>query len=266
VTAQDVAGAPGQPGGGEAAASVAGARGGAAAAGEPEYTDTPVKGVRKRVAERMRQSLAESAQLTLHSSADARALLRLRKRVKEQGEALGIGNVTVNDMVMYAAVRALRRHPELNAHFLGDTIRRFNPVHLGFAVDTPRGLLVPVVHNADGLTLSGLAAESARLGSAGREGTIEPDALSGGTFTVTNLGAFGIEYFTPVLNTPQVAILGVNTIQDKPVRGEEGGVELVPHIGFSLTIDHQAVDGAPAARFLKELGQLIEGFDLALAM
>lgn len=232
----------------------------------PEYSDSPVRGVRKRVAEKMRQSLSESAQLTMHASADARAILRYRRRIKEQGEALGIGNVTLNDIVMYAAVRALERHPELNAHFLGDTIRRFSPVHLGFAVDTPRGLLVPVIDHAETLTLASLAAESARLAASCNEGNVEPDSLSGGTFTVTNLGSFGIEYFTPVLNLPQVAILGVNTIKEKPVRNSDGEIEHLPHLGLSLTIDHQAVDGAPAARFLKELAELIGGFDLALAM
>ena len=133
-------------------------------------------------------------------------------------------------------------------------LHQYSHVHLGVAVDTPRGLMVPTVRYADTLTLRDLAAEAKRLAVACVESRITPDELTGGTFTVTNLGAFGVESFTPVLNPPQVGILGVGNINLKPVQVGET-VEFIPHIGLSLTINHQVVDGAPAARFLQALAQ-----------
>jgi pyruvate dehydrogenase E2 component (dihydrolipoamide acetyltransferase) len=224
----------------------------------------PVKGVRKVIAERMLQSLQTTAQLTLNASADARALQALRKRLKESPEAMGLRGITINDLVLLAVARTLPAFPGLNAVFTGDTIQQHRHVQLGVAVDTPKGLMVPVVRAADTLTLRQLAAEAKRLAAACQAGKVLPDELSGGTFTVTNLGAFGIESFTPVLNSPQVAILGVCNIQPKPVEVGES-VHFVPHLGLSLTINHQVVDGAPAARFLQSLGQAIAQIDLLLA-
>jgi pyruvate dehydrogenase E2 component (dihydrolipoamide acetyltransferase) len=223
----------------------------------------PVKGVRKLIAERMLQSLQTTAQLTLNASADARALQALRKRLKESPEAMGLRGITINDLVLFAAARTLPAFPSLNALFTGAEIQQYRSVHLGVAVDTPKGLMVPVVRSAETLTLRQLSAEAKRLAAACQAGKITPDELNGGTFTVTNLGAFGIESFTPVLNPPQVAILGVCAIQPKPMEiGDK--VKFVPHIGLSLTINHQVVDGAPAARFLQALGQAIAAIDLVL--
>jgi pyruvate dehydrogenase E2 component (dihydrolipoamide acetyltransferase) len=236
------------------------------AAGSPgPFKDIPVKGVRKIIAERMLASLAGHAQLTLSLSADAGTLLDFRKKLKASPEALGISVINISDFVLYAAARRLPSFPELNAHWLGDKIRRFEHVHLGFAVDTPKGLMVPVIRNADSLSLKEISREAKRLAKGCLEGGILPDDLSGGTFTVTNLGAFGIESFTPVLNSPQTAILGVCSIRPKPVMAEDE-VRFVPSLGLSLTIDHQAVDGAPAARFLKQLADDLSNFDLVLAM
>jgi pyruvate dehydrogenase E2 component (dihydrolipoamide acetyltransferase) len=222
-----------------------------------------VKGVRKLIAERMLQSLQTTAQLTLNASADARGLQALRKRLKESPEAMGLRGITINDLVLLAVARTLPAFPGLNALFTGTEIHQYRSVHLGVAVDTPKGLMVPVVRSAETLTLRQLATEAKRLATACQESKITPDELNGGTFTVTNLGAFGIESFTPVLNPPQVAILGVCGIQPKPVAvGEK--VKFVPHIGLSLTINHQVVDGAPAARFLQALGQAIAAIDLML--
>jgi len=224
----------------------------------------PVKGVRKLIAERMHQSLQSTAQLTLDASADARSLLAYRKKLKQSPEEQGVQKITLNDMVLYAVSRILPDFPAMNAHFLGDEIREFAHVHLGFAVDTPRGLMVPVIRYADQLSLKEISGETRRLSEACQEGNVNPDELRGGTFTVTNLGALGIESFTPVLNPPQVGILGVNAIQPKPVmQGED--VQFVPHMGFSLTFDHQGVDGAPAARFLKAVCDRVADFDLLLA-
>ncbi len=223
-----------------------------------------VKGVRKLIAERMLQSLQTTAQLTLNASADARALQALRKRLKESPDSMGLRGITINDLVLFAVARTLPAFPGLNALFTGTEIHQYRSVHLGVAVDTAKGLMVPVVRSAETLTLRQLSAEAKRLAVACQESKITPDELNGGTFTVTNLGAFGIESFTPVLNPPQVAILGVCGIQPKPLEvGEK--VKFVPHIGLSLTINHQVVDGAPAARFLQALGQAIAAIDLVIA-
>lgn len=226
---------------------------------------TPVRGVRKVIADRMLGSLQSTAQLTMHSSADARPLLALRKRFKESDPELGVQGVTVNDLVLFAVARTLPRFPDLNAVFKDNSITRYRPVHLGFAVDTPRGLLVPVILRANQLSLRAIADESKRLATAAQKGTVAPDELVGGTFTVTNLGSLGVEQFTPILNVPQVAILGVGSINLKPVQVGEA-VEFIPHIGLSLTVNHQVVDGAPGARFLHALSQGLAQLDLLLAL
>lgn len=235
-------------------------------AGEASYEEKPIKGVRRVIAEKMLTSLTTTAQLTLHRSADARALERLRARFKADGDAFGLTRVNINDMVMYAVARTLPRFPALNAHFLGDSIREYSRVDLGFAVDTERGLLVPTVACAEGRSLVGMSGEIRRLAELCQAGKAGPDELAPATFTVTNLGAFGIESFTPVLNPPQVAILGVSGITLRAQRGPDGSVEHIPAIGLSLTIDHQAVDGAPAARFLAAVAESIASFDMVLAL
>lgn len=239
-----------------------------ATTGEEVVETIKVRGARKVIAERMLASLQTTAQLTLDSSADARALQDLRRRFKASEPDLGLQGVTINDLVLFAVTRMLGRHPQLNALYREDTIYRYADVHLGFAVDTPRGLLVPVIRHANRRSLREIAQESKRLATAVQEGTITPDEMNGGTFTVTNLGNLGIERFTPILNPPQVAILGVGSIDLKPVQtGEEGeDVAFVPHIGLSLTLNHQVVDGAPGARFLHALAQGIAQLDLLLAL
>ena len=232
---------------------------------EDEVTVIPVKGARKVIAARMLESLQTTAQLTLNAFADARALQDYRKKLKNSPEALGLSGITINDLILFAVSRTLLRYPDLNTLFMGDTINQYKSVHLGFAVDTPRGLLVPVIRNAHSLSLKGIASESKRLAAAVQDGTIKPDEMSGGTFTVTNLGSLGIDTFTPILNPPQVAILGVGGINLKPV--EAGGeVRFIPHISLSLTINHQVVDGAPGARFLQTLSQNIAQIDVLLAL
>ena len=236
----------------------------------PEYTETPIKGIRKIIADRMFRSLAESAQLTLNASAPAAKLQELRSRIKAEtafSEEYGLSRITINDLVLFAVARTLPRFPFMNAHKINDTIRTFTHVQLAVAVDTPRGLMVPVIRNADLLSLARISSEAKRLASDCQKGSVNPDELSGSTFTVTNLGSFGITSFTPVLNAPDVAILGVCGIEMKPVAEVDCdcGVRFEPHIGFSLTIDHQAVDGAPAARFLKALCEAVARIDLLLA-
>ena len=219
------------------------------------FTDTPLKGIRKIVAERMMNSLAVSAQLTYTTTANAAGLLALRKRLKNADPALGINGVTIGDLVGYALVRTLLRHPNHNAHLENGVLRTFDSVHLGFAADTPRGLLVPTIRYASDMSLKQFSLASKQLATDAIEGKISPDLLSGATFTVSNLGSFGIESFTPLINVPQTAILGVNTIVP---RGDE------QRIGFSLTADHQVIDGADAARFLRDLVVAIENIDVTV--
>lgn len=227
------------------------------------YDETPVRSVRKVIAQRMHASLQETAQLTLHRRADARALLAYRKRLKEsENEALQ--GVSINDLIMFAVSRALTEFPAMNSHFLGETIRTFEEVHLGFAVDTERGLMVPTVTSAQRRSLRDISAESKRLARLCLEGKAGAEELRQGTFTVTNLGALGVDYFTPVLNPPQVGILGVGGILPYPASIKDPE-NFIPQIALSLTIDHQGVDGAPGARFLDRVARMLAEIDLVLA-
>jgi len=235
-----------------------------AAAPSLETKEIPVTGIRKIIASRMRDSLSSTAQLTMNRSFDATAIQSFRKKVKAYGEAQGLPGVTINDLIVFATAQTLRRHPELNAHFLGDKIVQHGSVNLGIAVDTPRGLMVPVLRNAETLSIDAVGGSIKPLAEACVSGSINPDLLSGGTFTITNLGTLGIETFTPVLNAPEVAILGVGGLTLKPVRTADG-IQYVDAINLSLTIDHQAVVGAPAGRFLKDLAEALENIELLLA-
>lgn len=231
---------------------------------EEDVKRQPLSNMRKLIARRMWDSLQTTAQLTLNSSADARAILDYRRQLKESPESLSLKGVTLNDMLLFAVARTLPAFPELNALFDGEIITVFRQVHLSFAVDSPRGLMVPLIRSANSLSLKGISAESARLAAACQQGRVAPDDLDGGTFTVSNLGGLGVESFTPILNPPQVGILGVGSINLKPV-ALGGEVQFIPHIGLSLTINHQVVDGAPAARFLQALCRNLAEFELLLA-
>lgn len=230
-----------------------------------EYVDTPIKGIRKVIADRMMGSLATTAQFTLNASANATHLQAFRGRLKEAGEAAGFGKITINDLVLFAVSRVLPSFQYMNGVKLDGIIRNYHNVHLGVAVDTPRGLMVPVIRNANLKSLAQIASEARQLAEACINGTISPDQLTGSTFTISNLGSTGIESFTPVINAPELAILGVCGIQPKPVMVDEDAYDIQPHLGFSLTIDHAAVDGAPAARFLKALCDAVADIDIWIA-
>jgi pyruvate dehydrogenase E2 component (dihydrolipoamide acetyltransferase) len=219
--------------------------------------ETPISSVREKIARRLRESLSSTAQYTLNSSADASGLLRLRARIKASS---AVPDININDLVTFCTVRALLEVPDLNVLFVDGKIHPGRGVHIGFACDTPRGLLVPVVRNAQTLTLAALAMRMKDLSEQAVQNKISADDLSGATFTVSNLGGLGIESFTPLLNPPQVAILGVNAIQLKAVRREDK-VEFIDSIGLSLTLDHQIIDGAPGARFLKVVRDKIENVE-----
>ena len=222
--------------------------------------------MRKLIAKAMHASLQSSAQLTHHLSADARRIMALRKAVKKAVDSGYPTNITLNDMVCLAVIRALKKFPQVNAHFLGDSVRLFGKVHLALAVDTERGLMVPVVKNADDLSIQGLSGQLQAVAAACKKGSIDPDLLAAeaASFTVSNLGSYGVEMFTPVINLPQVAILGVNTIVPRPKDLGNGVYGFVPHVGLSLTYDHRALDGGEATRFVKQVANEIEALDFEL--
>ena len=226
----------------------------------------PLTNMRKLIAKAMHASLQNSAQLTHHLGADARNILNLRKKVKKAIQDGFPADITINDFVCFAVIQALKKFPNVNAHFLGDSMRLFSKVHLGVAVDTERGLMVPAIRNADDLSLQGLSNQLKEMAGACKKGGIAPDLLSpeAAPFTVSNLGNYGVEIFTPVINLPQVAILGVNTIVPRPKDLGNGVYGFVPYMGLSLTYDHRAIDGGEATRFVKQVAIEIENLDFNL--
>ena len=227
-------------------------------------TTAPLKGVRKVVAKRMMESLTTTAQLTLNTTANAAGILAMRKKVKNADPALGLGKITLNDLVCFAVSRTLPKYPVFNAHLEDGVLTQFEQVHLGFACDTPRGLLVPVIRSAQALGLKAFSDEAKRLAGGAIDGSLSPDFLSGGTFTVSNIGSFGIETFTPVINLPQTAILGVGAITPRPVVAADGTIGVEQRLNLSLTIDHQVIDGADGARFLRDLVAAIDNIDVTV--
>ena len=235
-----------------------------AAAAEAEYKDVKFSGIRRAISKSMSTSLHTMAQLTHNTSFDATCILNYRKQLKAAGgEYAGI---TLGDIILYAVSRTLLNYPDLNANMLDDNnIRLFSHVNLGVAVDTPRGLMVPTIRHADEMSLLEISKAVKQLAAECRDGAINPDKLSGGSFTVSNLGNMGVESFTPVINPPQTGILGVCGTIDRVRKGKDGGIEIYPAMGLSLTYDHRAVDGTPAAKFQKELGFNLENFTVLLS-
>ena len=228
-----------------------------------EYTEKPLTNVRKLIAKAMHSSLQNSAQLTHHMSADVRSLLEARQKIKRNLVSdKSQQDITLNDMVCSCVIRALLKFPEANSHFLDDHINTFNKVHLGLAVDTTRGLMVPSVRNSDEMDLIKLSKELKSIAESCKKGSINPELIqsTSATFTVSNLGNYGVEMFTPVINLPQVAILGVCTIINRPADIGNNTFGFIPYIGLSLTYDHRAIDGGPATLFLKEIKDQIEAF------
>ncbi len=236
---------------------------GKSVSGDKEFTDSPLTNIRKLIATAMYRSLNESAQVTHHMSADVRRLLEARNKIKENiSTGSGQHDITLNDMICWCVIRALEKFPVMNSHLLDNTIRTFNKVHIGLAVDTTRGLMVPVVKNAGSMKPEELSKELKKAADACRKGSIDPELIrsEAATFTVSNLGGYGVEMFTPVINLPQTGILGVCTIINRPADLGNNTFGFVPFIGLSLTYDHRAVDGGPATLFLKEIKEQIESF------
>jgi pyruvate/2-oxoglutarate dehydrogenase complex dihydrolipoamide acyltransferase (E2) component len=215
--------------------------------------ELPIAGVRKVIFKNMHLSLATQAQLTLHTEASAAAVMRLRSRMNAEGGA----KVSYNALLVKAIAQALRRHPLVNASVEGEVVRVWRQVHVGVAMDLGRGLVVPKVRDADRKSIREIAAELDRLVEAARAGTLALDDLAMGTFTLTNLGAWDIDDFTPIVNHPESAILGVGRIVDKPV-ARDGQVIVEPRVALSLSFDHRIIDGAPGAAFLKTIKDYVE--------
>jgi len=252
------------PGGRIVQADIEAAAGGAAApaaaaakpAGPSAGERIPVRGMRKTIASRMHHSLQESAQLTMDMEAMMDDAVKVRNSLVEEWAADGV-KPTYTDFVIKAAAKALELHPLMNSQFSGDEILLLEEINVGMAVALPEGLVVPVVRNVDQLSVKELARETSRLAIAARDGSLGLDYYAGGTFTVTALGMYGVDSFTPIINEPQSGILGVNRIYDglewdgdKPVKTKK--------MNLSLTWDHRTLDGAPAAEFLVEVRNLLE--------
>ncbi|MDI7275833.1 MAG: dihydrolipoamide acetyltransferase family protein, partial [Anaerolineae bacterium] len=224
----------------------------------------PLSGVRARIAERMSASAHTTARVTLTTEVDATRLVEVRTQLKEAlSSDLGFA-IGYNDLLIAICAKALREHPNVNCRLEGDQIRLLEDVHVGLAVDTERGLLVPVVRHADRLRVAEIAQRLRDLVARAREGKSGPDELTGGTFTITNLGMYGVDAFTPIINLPECAILGVGRIKPGAVVIEER-IAVRQCLWLSLTFDHRLVDGAPAARFLQRIAQLVEEPYLLLA-
>lgn len=217
----------------------------------------PVVGMRKAIASRMHASLQNSAQLTLTMKVDVTDLVALHKQLADSVQKRYENKLTITDFVSRAVVLALSEHKGMNSTYIDDTIHQFEHVHLGIAVALENGLVVPAIRFANNLSLVQLSKEIKVVASKAREGTLSSDDMQGTTFTISNLGAYGIEYFTPVLNTPETGILGVGVIEHVPVyRGEE--LQKGSILPLSLTFDHRVLDGAPAAAFLRTIKQYLE--------
>lgn len=229
------------------------------------YKDEKMPNIRKVISKSMMNSLQSMAQLTMTLSFDCTNIIEFRKYLKDNQEKLKLPSITFNHIIIFAVSRVLKNHRDLNANLInGDTMRYFEHVNVGIATDTPRGLLVPTLFGADTMTLSQIAKDSKKLSNDAIAGGINPELLSGGSFTISNVGTMGIESFTPVINPPQTGILGVNALETRVKLGKNG--EVIPYtaMGLSLTFDHRALDGAPAGRFLKELKEYLENFTFNL--
>ena len=221
--------------------------------------------MRKVIAERMAHSHRTAARVTLTTEADATELVALRERLLvlssrrriEGKEKMPDLKITYTDLLIQIVAAVLKRHPMLNATLVDEEIHLHEAVHMGIAVDTERGLIVPVLRGADTKGLAAIAQESKDLAERAHQNRLQPDEMRGGTFTLTNLGMYGIDAFMPLINPPETAVLGVGRIVAKPVV-HNGEVVVRQMVALSLSFDHRVVDGGPAARFLQEVKGLVE--------
>ena len=231
---------------------------------EDEYIVYQQTSIERTSASRLFQSMLSSAQSTMSAQADVNNMMSLRRRIMCVGQKYGMPHITINDMILYAVARVLVKHPEINSVWSGEELHRYKHVHLGMAVDTERGLLVPVIRNADMLSLLELSIQTKKLIDAAKSGKLSASQMQGGTFTVSNIGSMGIRMFTPIINPPQTCILGIGTVEESFHWDKNRNVVESSAMTLSLTHDHRAVDGAPAARFLKDLRNFLEDYDVML--
>jgi pyruvate dehydrogenase E2 component (dihydrolipoamide acetyltransferase) len=220
-------------------------------AAEPAARVIPFAGMRQAIADHMVESLHNMAQLTMMIEVDVTELVKLREQVKADFD------VTYTDFIVRAVAVTLKRHPIMNATLIGDEIHQLEFVHIGVAVALEDGLIVPVVRDADKKTVREIAREVRRLAEGARDGTLSVDEVTGGTFTITNLGNYGIDGFTPIINSPEAAILGVGRIAERVVIHDDQIARRKMTV-LSLTIDHRLIDGAAGAEFMQSLTELLE--------
>ena len=227
------------------------------------FEDVPLTQMRKTIAKRLVELIGPVPHFFLTVDVDMSRTIDARHRVNARLEKEGV-RISINDIVLKAVAVALRRHPECNAHWGGDHVRRFNRVHLGVAVAIDDGLITPVVTDADRKGISQIAREIRELASRAREKRLKPNEYTGATFSVSNLGMFGIHEFTGVINPPEAGILAVGAVADRPV-AVDGAVRVRPQMKMTMSCDHRVIDGAQGARFLATLRGILEEPLLALA-
>jgi pyruvate/2-oxoglutarate dehydrogenase complex dihydrolipoamide acyltransferase (E2) component len=229
-----------------------------------EAGPVPLSDVRKTIAERMLTSLQQSAQLTIMAEADVTELRQFHQMARAEIETTTSLDLTYTDLLVIAVAKALKEHPILNSAFRGDKIEVFEKVHMGIAVATDRGLIVPVLRDADGKSLAEVARSRRGLVDMAREGKLSIEDVEGGTFTITNLGMFGVGFFTPITNPPQSSILGIGAIVEKPsvVNGQISARWMMP---LSFTFDHRVADGSQAGQFLMRVKEILENPHTMLA-
>jgi pyruvate dehydrogenase E2 component (dihydrolipoamide acetyltransferase) len=230
-----------------------------AAAGDADVEEIPLTAMRRTVARRLVESMRSTPHFYLTTTVDAEELLRFRAELNAQLQAGGEDlKVSVNDLIVKACALLLAANPDLNVSWGGDRLLRHRRVHVGIAMAVEGGLLVPVVRDANRKTLTQVAREAGELIARARLGRLAPGELTGGTFTVSNLGMFGIERFTAVINPPEAAILAVGAALEEPVVTGDGGVVVRRQLRLTLSIDHRALDGATGAGFLQQLKGVLE--------
>ncbi len=221
---------------------------------EGDFQDVPLTQIRKTIAKRLVESIGPIPTFYLTAEFDLSRVSEMRTAMAEMGDEF---KVSVNDIILKAVATALAQHPEVNSHWLGDKIRLHNRVHLGMAVATNDGLIVPVIFDADRKRMSDISLEARDLAKRARERKLTPEQYTGSTFSVSNLGMFGIDQFTAIINPPETAILAIGTAEDKVVvRNGEFVVE--KRLRVTMSCDHRAVDGAVGAEFLRTLRRMIE--------
>jgi len=227
-------------------------------------TSIPFSGMRRTIAANMQASLRNAAQLTVFTEVDVTESLRFLELVREEYKKDAAVRVSLNDIVILAASRALKRFPRMNSNLVGEEILVFDAVNMGIAVALPEGLIVPVLVNADKKGLLQIAREARVLARKAREGTLQVDEVTGGAFTITNVSMFQVDGFTPILKPPETGILGVGRVKEKPAV-YKGQIAVRSMMVLSLTFDHQVVDGAPANEFLQTVARYLEEPNLIMA-